>query len=106
MTVDEALLPYAVSVTQAVFTIGSDNDPVPTSSFGVTWKRTICPLSDRTPCHPPILIKACPQDGLKQLFAMGTLWIYLTQPTFRFRHLGAAFARVKEKPVHDTCVLA
>ena len=51
-------------------------------------------------------IETCPQDGLKQLFAMGTHRIQLTEPTLRFRHFGAAFARVEEKPVHGAYALA
>jgi hypothetical protein len=50
-------------------------------------------------------VETCPQDGLKQLTAMGTHWIHLAEPTFRFRHFGAVFARAHEKPVHGACAI-
>ena len=53
-----------------------------------------------------VLIEACPQDGLKQLTAMGTHWVHLAGPAFRLRHLGAVFARAKEEPVYSAFALA
>ena len=52
-------------------------------------------------------IKTCPDDGLKELFAVSTHRINRAGITFRFRHFEAAFARVaKEKPVHGAYALA
>lgn len=42
MTVAEMLLPYSVSVSQAVLTMAGDNDSIPVGLIrGVTWKRAM-----------------------------------------------------------------